>query len=182
MMKQRKGLKNLEWNMVWNGMEYGMEHRMEWNREWNTAWNGSLEQRHGTELERKNFVWNRCMEYHWKGNTFVWNSCMEQKSGTYAWNRTGTKILLSGTAALNGSLEQLHGTELEWKYFFWNSCMERKNSKWVWSGNTTITNFRQPRGTARKSRPTITRHQEDKLSKAISSIFPIKMIAILEWT
>ena len=29
---------------------------------------------------------------------------------------------------------------------------------------------------------TITRHQEDKLSKAISSLFPIKMIAILEWT
>ena len=27
-----------------------------------------------------------------------------------------------------------------------------------------------------------TRHQEDKLSKATSSLFPIKMIAILEWT
>ena len=38
------------------------------------------------------------------------------------------------------------------------------------------------RGTARKSRSTITRHQEDKLSKATSSLFPIKMIAILEWT
>ena len=35
---------------------------------------------------------------------------------------------------------------------------------------------------ARKSRSTITRHQEDKLSKAISSLFPIKMIAMLEWT
>ena len=57
-----------------------------------------------------------------------------------------------------------------------------RNSKWIWSGNTTITNCRQPRGTARKNRPTITRHQEDKLSKAISSLFPIKMIAILEWT
>ena len=61
-------------------------------------------------------------------------------------------------------------------------CSYVKNSKWVWSGNTTITNRRQPRGTARKSRSTITRHQEDKLSKAISSLFPIKMIAILEWT
>ena len=61
-----------------------------------------------------------------------------------------------------------------WKLF--------KNSKWVCWGNTTITNCRQPRGTARKSRSTITRHQEDKLSKAISSLFPIKMIAILEWT
>ena len=29
---------------------------------------------------------------------------------------------------------------------------------------------------------TITRHQEDKLSKATSSLFPIKMIAKLEWT
>ena len=48
--------------------------------------------------------------------------------------------------------------------------------------NTTITNRRQPRGTARKSRSTITRHQEDKVSKTTSSLFPIKMIAILEWT
>ena len=37
-------------------------------------------------------------------------------------------------------------------------------------------------GTARKNHSTITRHQKDKLSKAISSLFPIKMIAILEWT
>ena len=57
-----------------------------------------------------------------------------------------------------------------------------KNSKWVWSENTTITNCRLPRGIARKSRSTITRHQEDKLSKAISSLFPIKMIAKLERT
>ena len=48
--------------------------------------------------------------------------------------------------------------------------------------NTTITNRRQPHGTARKSRSTVTRHQEDKSSKATSSLFPIKMIAILEWT
>ena len=41
-----------------------------------------------------------------------------------------------------------------------------------------ITNRRQPRD----SRSTITRHQEDKLSKATNSLFPIKMIAILEWT
>ena len=40
----------------------------------------------------------------------------------------------------------------------------------------------QPRGTARKSRSTITRHQEDKLSKVTSSLVPIKMIAMLEWT
>ena len=55
---------------------------------------------------------------------------------------------------------------------YWISWLPRKtpeiynkNSKWVWSGNTTITNCRQPRGTVRKSRSTITRHQEDKLSK-----------------
>ena len=47
---------------------------------------------------------------------------------------------------------------------------------------TTITNRRQPCGTARKSRSTITRHQEDKLSKATSSLFPIKMIAMLKLT
>ena len=32
--------------------------------------------------------------------------------------------------------------------------VDAKNSKWVWSGNTTITNRRQPRGTARKSHST----------------------------
>ena len=57
-----------------------------------------------------------------------------------------------------------------------------KNSKWVWSGNTTITNRRQPCGTARKSGSTIRRHQDHKLSKATSSLFPIKMIAKLELT
>ena len=36
-----------------------------------------------------------------------------------------------------------------------------------------------PRG---RVHSTITRHQEDKLSKATSSLFPIKMIAILDWT
>ena len=44
----------------------------------------------------------------------------------------------------------------------------------------TITNCRQPHGTARKRNTTITKHQEDKLSKATSSLFPIKMIAKLE--
>ena len=43
-------------------------------------------------------------------------------------------------------------------------------------------NCRQTHGTARKSHTTIMRHQEDKLSKATSSLFPIKMIANLEWT
>ena len=40
----------------------------------------------------------------------------------------------------------------------------------------------QTHGTARKSHTTITRHQEDKLSKATSYLFPIKMIAKLEGT
>ena len=34
----------------------------------------------------------------------------------------------------------------------------------------------------RKSHTTITRHNEDKQSNAISSLFPIKTIAKLEWT
>ena len=33
-----------------------------------------------------------------------------------------------------------------------------------------------------QSRSTITRHQEDKFSKATRSLFLIKMTAILEWT
>ena len=37
-------------------------------------------------------------------------------------------------------------------------------------------------GIVRKSHTTITRHWEDKQSKAASLLFPIKMIAKLEWT
>ena len=76
--------------------------------------------------------------------TEVWNSCMEWKSETDAWNRAGTEIVLSGTAAWNGSMEQswngntLSGTaawkgslEQSWNrntlYFVWNSCIERKS-------------------------------------------------------
>ena len=43
-----------------------------------------------------------------------------------------------------------------------------------------ITNCRQIRGITRMSHTTITKHQEDKQSKATSSLFPIKMIA--KWT
>ena len=38
------------------------------------------------------------------------------------------------------------------------------------SGNTTITNCRQPHGSVKKSHSTITRHQEDNLSKATNSL------------
>ena len=44
-----------------------------------------------------------------------------------------------------------------------------------------MTNNRQTHGTSKKSNTTIMKHQEDKLSKATSSLFPIKMIAKLEW-
>ena len=40
---------------------------------------------------------------------------------------------------------------------------------------------RQSHSIARKSHTTIMRHQDDKLSEATSSFFPIKMIAKLEW-
>ena len=56
-----------------------------------------------------------------------------------------------------------------------------KNSRWAWSGNTTITNCRQPQGTPKKSHPAITRHQGDKPSKATSSLFPIKTTATPKW-
>ena len=72
--------------------------------------------------------------------------------------------------------------KISWALCYFFHSHNVKNCKWVWSGNTTITNFRQPHGTARKSHSTITRHQEDKLSKATSSLFSIKMIAILKWT
>ena len=51
-----------------------------------------------------------------------------------------------------------------------------RSKEWVWSGNTTITNWRQTHGTARNSHTTITRHQEDKLSKASSSLSPSRQL------
>ena len=45
-----------------------------------------------------------------------------------------------------------------------------------------MTNCRQTCGIVRKSHTAITTHQEDKQSKATSSLFPIDMIAKLEWT
>ena len=99
----------------------------------------------------------------------------------YLWSRYWADINNQGPyicykfAKNDRLLSQPRSCQYKYSYMY-------KNSKWVWSGNTTTTNCRQPRGTARKSRSTITRHQEDKLSKAISSLFPIKMIAILEWT
>ena len=86
----------MEWNTIWNGIGnetlYGTD---TWNRSGMEIL--CLEQLHETE------VWIRCMEQIWNGNT------------------------LCGTAACNGSLEQMHGTFLELKYFAWNSCMERKS-------------------------------------------------------
>ena len=45
-----------------------------------------------------------------------------------------------------------------------------------------LQNCRQNHRTARKGNTIITRHQEDKLSKATSCFSPIKMISKLEWT
>ena len=56
-----------------------------------------------------------------------------------------------------------------------------RNSKYD-LGNSTITKCTQTHDTPRKSHTTIMRHQEDKLSKATSSLFPIKIIAKLEDT
>ena len=56
------------------------------------------------------------------------------------------------------------------------------NSKIVREYDQEIPQSQTADNPVRKSRSTTTRHQEDKLSKAISSLFPIKMIAILEWT
>ena len=106
---------------------------MEWDMEWNTEWNGIG---NGTLLGTE--VWNRCMEQIWNGIFKLrLDSCLELRSGTDAWNSTGTKILLSGTAAWNGSLEQMHGTELERKYFVWNRCMEWKSGTDAWNSTGT---------------------------------------------
>ena len=47
-----------------------------------------------------------------------------------------------------------------------NITIPFQNIRWVWSGNTTITNRRQPHGTAMKSRSTITKQikQSNQLS------------------
>ena len=50
--------------------------------------------------------------------------------------------------AWNGSLKEMHGTELEWKYFVWNSCMERKSERVAWNrAGTEILCLEQLRGT-----------------------------------
>ena len=65
----------------------------------------------------------------------------------------------------------------------WEKILSKNiNLKWVWSGNNTIRNCWQTHGIVRKSHTTNTRHQEDKQSKATSSLFPIEIIAILERT
>ena len=115
-----------------------------------------------------------------------WRSVVTHGGGN--WTTRGKTLTLDGLPLICNTLTPGFDPGMASESF--NQCLltvkrfstGTKKSKWVWSGNTTITNCRQPRGTARKSRSTITRHQEDKLSKAISSLFPIKMIAILEWT
>ena len=57
-----------------------------------------------------------------------------------------------------------------------------KNSEYDQEIPQSQTADKQTRGIVRKSHTTITRHQEDKQSKATSSLFPIEMIAELEWT
>ena len=57
-----------------------------------------------------------------------------------------------------------------------------QNSKWVWSGNTTITNCRQTHGIVRKIHTKIRRHKTNKAKQPSLSLFPIKMVAKLEWT
>ena len=99
-------------------------------------------------------------------------------SSCHTWllnNAVSTKILLCS---------YVMGTHWEHDKYF-HAEIRKKNTKF---GSKIVSEYdqeipqSQPRGTARKSRSTITRHQEDKLSKATSSLFPIKMIATLEQT
>ena len=46
----------------------------------------------------------------------------------------------------------------------------------------TADKLQKTRGIVRKSHTTITRHLEDKKSKSTNSLFPLHMIAKLEWT
>ena len=61
------------------------------------------------------------MEGNREWNT-AWKGSQEQMHGT---DLERKYFVL--TAASNGSLEQMHGTDLERKYFVWNSCMEQKS-------------------------------------------------------
>ena len=71
--------------------------------------------------------------------------------------------------------------DLAWlKWIFektWNAVTTLSHDKLIHEINNNI-----PLHTKSVACSTITRHQEDKLSKATNSLFPIKMIAILEWT
>ena len=60
--------------------------------------------------------------------------------------------------------------------------VELIKGNWAWSGYITITQCRPTRDNVRKSHRTltVTRHQEDNLSKATRSLFLFKMISKLE--
>ena len=65
-------------------------------------------------------------------------------------------------------------SENELKFYnleaWWPFCYVGSKIVSEYDQEIPITNRRQPRGTGRKSCSTITRHQEDKLSKATSSL------------
>ena len=117
---------------------------------------------------------------------------------TLFWNKT-KKIIYLVTSfdkyfkyykKLFTNAKYLHDTNIELfrvnvKYVTYTTQLEAKliflkNSEYDQEPQSqTADNPVAPRGrAAQPSRDT----QEDKLSKAISSLFPIKMIAILEWT
>ena len=87
---------------------------------------------------------------------------------SYATTRVHEETLMRTPTAANNTRDRLFNSQ---------GTPSGHEKLWVWPGNTTITNRRQPHGTARKSHSTTTGHQEDKLCKATSSFFPIKMIA-----
>ena len=60
--------------------------------------------------------------------------------------------------------------------------MDARRTKIVCEYDQEIPQSQTADNPVRKSRSIITRHQEDKLSKATSPLFPIKIIAILKWT
>ena len=110
-------------------------------------------------IDKVDIVWSIFIDFR-KAFDLVDHRTLIRKLSTYKCSQSSLQWFISYLESRQQTIDYGHGMSL---------LSFIKNSKWVWSGNTTITNRRQPCGTARKSRSTITRHQEDKLSKATSS-------------
>ena len=119
-------------------------------------------------------VCHKNSKWVWSGNTTITNCRLETEG---QWVRASPASLCFGPWArhIYPSLVLVQPRKT-------HPCLTERFLMGRKESNQTKTNCRQTHGIMRKSHTIIMRHKEDKQSKATSSLFPIKMIAKLEWT